>query len=85
MIDPEMFLGWPVPCTLLYQMKELKQEYLVLLERDGQVYMGKKIGKAVDREALQNLEANIYSLLHKLHPEYPFKNTSLVLFPYAGI
>lgn len=88
MIDLQIFLGLPADLSLIAHVKSLKEypnifpDYLMIEEKGDHFFIGKKIGKLNDREALHNIEANIYSLLAKLDPDYPFKKTPLVLFPF---
>lgn len=83
MIDLYMFLGFPLDANLSAYLKSLKGFPLDLVEIQGPdgLFIGKKVGPTIDRETLHNVEANIYSLLQKLAPTIPFKNSSLVLFP----
>lgn len=90
----ELFLGFPCTSEYLVIFKQLPDSlvkvfvgedasYLQKIEREGAFFLGKRIGKEVDVEGLKNLEANIYSLLNRLTPDYPIKKTSLVLFPIS--
>lgn len=92
MIAVELFLGFPCTSEFLTIFQELPASlvkvfvgqdasYLQKIETPAGSFLGKRIGKEVDVEGLKNLEANIYSLLIRLTPEFPVKETSLVLFP----
>jgi hypothetical protein len=92
MIAVELFLGFPctseylsifqeLPASLVKVFVSQDASYLQKLETEGGSFLGKRIGKEVDVEGLKNLEANIYSLLNRLTPDFPIKDTSLVLFP----
>jgi hypothetical protein len=93
MFDCELYLAFPVDS--LYQKKldalpkELRDvfihhssnhsEYLSFIQEAGQWYLGKKVGLSIDSAALDLIRSNIYSLLRRLVPEYPYEQTSLVL------
>ena len=92
MITVELFLGFPCNSEYLAIFQELPASlvkvfvgedasYLQKIEMENGSFLGKRIGKEVDVEGLKNLEANIYSLLNRLTPDFPVKETSLVLFP----
>lgn len=92
MISLELFLGFPCTPEYLAIFKNLPDSlvkvfvgqddsYLQKIEREGESFLGKRIGKEVDVEGLKNLESNIYSILNRLTPDFPIKETSLVLFP----
>lgn len=92
MISVELFLGFPCTHEYLAIFRELPDSlakvfvgedtsYLQKIETPGGLFLGKRIGREVDVEGLKNLEANVYSLLTRLTPDFPVKETSLVLFP----
>jgi len=81
----ELFLGFPLTETLksefskvdarLFDMYPLKQ-----IDHEGVSFLGKDVGPSSDITKIKLLEANIYSILAKILPDYPFKNESLSLF-----
>lgn len=94
MIAVELFLGYPcneeflaifhqLPVSLVKVFVGQDASYLQKIESQQGFFLGKRIGKEVDIEGLKNLEANIYSLLNRLTPGFPIKQTSLVLFPIS--
>lgn len=91
MTELQLFLGIPVDAHLAARLKSTK-EYTRLISSDPDClielngaqgcFIGKKIDQFVDNERLRNAEANIYSLLNKLDPNYSFKSIPLILFPH---
>lgn len=79
-----LFLGFPLQNSIEKCISHLGRDEhsLILVKKQGGVFLGKKLGNSIDCEGLHNAEANIYSLLNKLIPDFPFQETSLVLFPY---
>jgi len=55
--------------------------YLHRVRHNGKVYLGKFLGDKSDLQNLRNVETNIYSLLTRLVPAFPCKETALRLFP----
>lgn len=91
MTDLQLFLGLPVDASLHARLKSSKDyhrffspdsDYLMEINGKNGRFIGKKLDKSVEAEQLRNAEANIYSLLSKLHPDFPFKTIPLVLFPH---
>lgn len=56
------------------------QEYM----HEGVLYLGKFIDASTTLQNLDLLEANIYSLLEKIVPNYPYEKAQLVLLPVIG-
>ncbi len=94
MFDSFLFLGIRVDDALDQALADVNPHLLDHLVKNGsdylhettlenQRYIGKNLGRISEIENLDLLEANIYSLLKKLLPDYPFEPTSLVLFPQA--
>lgn len=92
MIEVELFLGYPVDEGFRDLLKAIdpafysqfignNPDYLQEMKVSHGFFLGKKIGQEVDIERLKLAEENIYSLLKRLLPEYPLKDTPLVLFP----
>jgi len=92
-LDVSLFLGFPVDASLAAGIEKLDQriaqlfidgkEFDYLKERSHQNmrYLGKFADVPVDVNSLFLLEANIYSLLKKIFPQYSTEEISLVLFP----
>lgn len=91
----DLFLGFPVTEELAAQIDSLpaKQrdlyiqpsgEYLTEVSIETGHFFGKPCGKLARREDLILLEENIYSLLEKILPNYPFRETPLTLFPLVS-
>jgi hypothetical protein len=54
--------------------------YLQTATHNKKTYLGKFIGKKGELSQLEQLEANIFSLLKKLVPDFPYEKHSLILF-----
>lgn len=92
MIAVELFLGFPcdkeylslyqnLPASLVKVFVNGDSTYLQKIDTEAGSFLGKRIGKQTDVEGLKNLEENIYSLLKRLTPDHPVKETSLMIFP----
>lgn len=92
MYSAKLFLGLPVNNELAAHLAKIdpkilsffiqkEENYLQEVFFQKKHFLGKSVDKAVDLSSLEMLELNIYSLLKKLVPHYPFENTSLLLFP----
>ena len=92
MINLQLFLGFPLHPSVQQELHLVKPEllrlyvcndptYLQKIEATGGSFLGKVLGSEIDLEALRLAESNIYSLLLRLLPNYPFQNTALLLFP----
>ena len=94
MISVELFLGFPCNPEYLSMYQEIPEAFAKVFVGENElgtnlqkittetgVFLGKKIGKEADVERLKNLEENIYSILKRLTPDFPVKETSLMLFP----
>lgn len=91
MLKSELFLGFPVKEDFSHLLKELKKEQLALfigesdnayleqIEIAGRKFIGKKVGEEAHLESLIGVESHIYSILNKIFPDYPSKNTPLIL------
>ena len=95
MLDLELFVGFPIQDSLQERLKKIPPNVFSLLVGDNPDYLkewvgaeghfiGKKVGKEIDLETLKLVEANIYSLLTRLMPDYPLKDTPLILFSIAS-
>lgn len=92
MYSAQLFLGFPVDKTFAMALQKANPAILAIFIQDNENYLreitwqdtryfGKYVGKAADLNTLDMLEANIYSLLKKLVPEYPCLQVPLTLFP----
>lgn len=87
----ELFLGFPLTESLMNKIQGLdprafdmyvneKGPYLKKIEYGNQSFLGKSVGSSADIAKIKLLEANIFSILAKILPDYPFKNDPLLLF-----
>jgi len=58
-----------------------EREYLLQIKHEGKTYLGKAVSTSADLASLEQMEANIVSLLKKIVPDYPYDDMELVLFP----
>lgn len=90
--DVQLFLGFPVDADFARELDKIRPEVLGQFIQNGEPYLqeicfhstrylGKFAGKGSHLSDLDLLDTNIYSILKKLVPQYPYKDTSLVLFP----
>lgn len=56
-------------------------EYLTKITHQDVHYLGKYVGQLCDIETLELVENNIFSLLKKIVPNYPYSESQLLLFP----
>lgn len=89
MLDVSLFLGFPVDPSYIAQvnsqilelfLRSRNDEYLHEVFHEGIRYFGKFAGQVSNVADLGLLQKNIYSLLKKLSPDYPYEQTPLVLF-----
>src|SRR5438105_1590338 len=94
MFVAKLFLGFPIEHDFSLKLDKVNPEivslfvkkggdYLEKINFKGVSYLGKFVGDIADGTALELLEANIYSLLKKLVPEYSYEKIPLLLFPYS--
>lgn len=89
----QLFLGFPMDDVFLESFEQIDEKVQNFFVREddqylqkvtnasGTIYLGKFIGDKTDLEELHDIEANIYSLLKRIAPDYPFHQTPLRLFP----
>lgn len=89
----KLFLGFPVDDSLLgslAQVDEAVKDFFIqqgdcylqkVTNAKGMVYLGKFVGEKANLQELHAVEANIYSLLKRMTPDFPFEQTALRLFP----
>lgn len=58
--------------------------YLYRISHEGKVYLGKYVESELTITDLQLVESNIFSLLRKLLPDYPYRDVELFLIPIIG-
>ncbi len=63
--------------NLVKQFIQKNGEYLNEINQDGIRYLGKEMGSIVSFQQLELSEANIYSLLKKLVPDFPYNECPL--------
>lgn len=91
MLEVELFVGFPVDPLFAKELStadphvlnafvQEKGEYLQEYTCDGLRYLGKHVGKNINQSELDLVETNIYSLLKKVVPEFPYDETPLYLF-----
>ena len=92
MFEVQLFLGFPVDTLFSQEMEKANPnvvaqfiqkegDYLREIFHNDMTFLGKEIGKIVSLPQLELLEENIYSLLKKVVPEFPYQETPLYLFP----
>lgn len=88
----ELFLGFPVEKGFSQALEGVDdkvkeafikggEHYLTEVQSGKTKYLGRFIGAKCDLQKLHNVEDNIYSLLKRLTPDFPFNKTPLKLFP----
>lgn len=88
----ELFLGYPLTESLNLELAKVDERlidmflvgtgpYLKRIEYRGENFLGKEVGQSADFNKIKLLETNIYSILAKILPAYPFKEEPLVLLP----
>jgi len=92
MFEMQLFLGFPVDAiyaselekvnpNLVSQYVQDSDDYLREVIQNELRFLGKNIGKIITLSQLELIEANIYSVLKKLVPDYPYEETPLYVFP----
>lgn len=86
-----LFIGYPLDRDLEAALFDLSEEsqffvgenpiYLQEGSFQGHSYLGKKLSPFQYLENINLVEENIYSLLNRLFPNYPFQPAALQLFP----
>lgn len=90
MFSAQLFLGFPVDQIFAQKLDKANPnlvkefiredgEYLCALEHKGLRYLGKHLGAMVAFPQLEMMEKNIYSLLKRLVPEFPYDEAPLYL------
>lgn len=92
MYEVELFLGFPIDSSFATALSSIDpkiisifirndRDYLQEITYQNNRYIGKFAGKLNDLSGLELLNSNIYSILKKIVPDYPFEKTQLELFP----
>lgn len=92
MLTLELFVGFPVDSLFAKELDKTNPnvvstfiqeagDYLHDYTHNDIRYLGKHAGKNLTLIQLDMLEINIYSLLRKIVPEFPYDETPLYLFP----
>jgi len=94
MFEVELFLGFPMDAHFTESLNALDPRLVALFINNGEDsaylekiayqnadYVGKYVGEMSEIQSLSLLEANIYSILKKLVPHYPYETVPLILFP----
>jgi len=91
MFEVRLFLGFAVDPLFSAQLKDVNPLLIAqyVSENDEQLqevtyldikFLGKSLENLTSLSKLELAEANIYSLLKKLVPKFPYEETSLYLF-----
>ncbi|NGX43693.1 MAG: hypothetical protein K940chlam7_01993 [Chlamydiae bacterium] len=91
MFEVQLFLGFPVDAlfekeiekinpNVVAQFIQKEGDYLRDITHDGMRFLGKNVGKIIVLPQLEMLEANIYSILKKIVPDFPYQEVPLYLF-----
>lgn len=94
MSEVKLFLGYAIDRQFADLLAETKPQFAALfinaeenslceVQHNGIYYLGKFPPQNCDLSMLHLLEDNIYSLLNKLIPEYPFQKVPLLIFPIS--
>lgn len=91
MLEVSLFLGFPLDVSYektLHKMSPEQRQFFVGCENsylkevlfEDVWYLGKFAGSLTTLTDLHLLEKNIYSILNKITPHYPYQDTPLILF-----
>lgn len=90
--DVALFLGFPIDSSFASAMKKLDPkildfffhsssgDYLLEVSHEGTPYLGKYVEELCSVSEITLLQSNIYSILKKLLPSYPYDDVPLVVF-----
>ena len=92
MLNLELFVGFPVDSLFAKELDKANSsvvstfiqdagDYLHDYTHNDIRYLGKRAGRNLTLTQLDLLENNIYSLLRKIVPDFPYDETPLYLFP----
>lgn len=88
----QLFLGFPVDDLYSKQLDQVNpnlvkafiqenEDYLTETHYNEMRFIGKVVGEIIALPQLELLEQNVYSLLKKIVPDFPYKEVPLYLFP----
>ena len=60
-------------------IQEHPSPFLEYLEDGGVRYLGKLLGASIEMEALESMNAHVYSILKKMVPHFPYEACPLVI------
>jgi hypothetical protein len=93
MFDIHLFLGFVLDARFLERLDAVNSKkrelfvqngnsaYLQIASYQNRSYLGKFIGEIMRVEELYLMEKNIYTLVCKLVPSYPYADIPLILLP----
>lgn len=93
-INNTLFIGYPLSENYQLELDQIpsvvkeifisenSSDYLQKVTREEVTYLGKKVDSPFDLTQLDSTEANIFSLLKKLVPDYPYDEQSLYLIAF---
>lgn len=92
MFKAQLFIGFAIDETLANEFRTVDSKlwalfvqesdsYLKQIEHQGTQFLGKFADCITDISALEQLQSNIYSLLSRLYPDYPYQNYPLWVLP----
>lgn len=91
MPEVELFIGFKITEDFALKLSQIPAgmrdlyvqndpNYLIEIQYENVRYLGKKCGELMDMDSLELAENNVYSLLGKLVPEYPYDQNPLTIF-----
>ncbi|MEX1012240.1 MAG: hypothetical protein WD595_00765 [Waddliaceae bacterium] len=94
-LHPSLFLGYPIIDKYAMAFSAVSEDarsliiqpgdmYLQQIEYDCTLYLGKFIGEHCSVKEISLLEANVYSLLQRLTPDFAVSSSSLFIFPVSN-
>lgn len=95
MLNVNFFLGFPMREDFAKAVAKLDPKFIQLFVGENDeylkqatykdvIYWGKNVGEIGDVDKLELLESNIYSILKKIVPDYPYQEIPLLLFPLVS-
>lgn len=94
-IPSRLFFGFLVEGSFALQLALVAEDlqnfiiqnqdpYLYKVSHEGKTYLGKYVESELNLATLELVETNIFSLLKKLLPDYPYHDSELFLIPIIG-
>lgn len=89
-LEPSLFLAFPVSHELEQTFAKTNPELLAVFTKGGDSYLeerrvgrmrylGKALGSVASLSTIELAQENIYSLLERIHPEFPYRRQPLIL------